>query len=892
MSLFRMREVWTHQVGSGEEYDRGCVAVGNVDGGTIDEEAKKPPVEKGQQDKIATGSLDGMLRLFRPNKANYNPSDLLLEQKLDAPVLQLAIGRFSSASATMELAVLHPRALAVYRVLSSYHAETNEVEQCQLELKYTHPLGEDGQHFTACNMVHGTFGHENTRMHSICVQSMDCQLAFFTGAIASFSRFLPSGLVPGPLCYIHSADIFVTCSPDMKIQAFKFQTIAAAKKEKNTGAADGKGGSSSIKWEWECNIGEFALQIISSRIRRDVSPSPTDVVVIGEHSLFFIDHKTGEMLMQRRLEFKSTAMCSYPAGDLPNSDCDNIIVASNTGHVMVYDNLKLIWASNVPVNTTGIVVHVQVSEFFNTKGLITIVDDEGQAAVVCLGTRPTPVQLRDDDQPLDYDAVDEEHHKLLATIRQAQATEGPGNGEGSSSAAFGKLLLRAKCPPHLEEEDAMDEYERGNFQFVRTSRGVKMLLKVRVYVLYKCSEPATAAPLKSVNLSVSAPNGLVCRDTSFSIESLAGTTEANATVIPVYVYPAADIFPAELNLQVVAAYTLPNGEPRTATHTVALPLSSVCRVMPAVKFNSFKFTLEVNRRDPPRLTQLYKDMVADPQVSDKAREKVLGQTSNVISFCYHSGVDCTILGSKSGGRFRVQSSCLETMLLVTADFVSRLAVHFGSSDTGGAEPFRASYSDPLPLADFFEAAEAHFQARKRLIAAVEDLDNRAHQFRSVQKRLLVRYKDRNSAPLDHLDTLLAGTFDKIQDASERVDESRQKLGEVSQGLSVITGLTVLLMRHRYSLDDDNFQTLQCALSTHIGDSDTGGQGWEERTDAAVTHLLRTTLAKTVKDTTVASTDLSLPKNLKKFKKHITILCDRLGKGALPAAPQEAGGQGK
>ena len=33
-------------------------------------------------------------------------------------------------------------------------------------------------------------------------------------------------------------------------------------------------------------------------------------MVIGEHSLFFIDHLTGEMIMQRRLEYKSTAVCS------------------------------------------------------------------------------------------------------------------------------------------------------------------------------------------------------------------------------------------------------------------------------------------------------------------------------------------------------------------------------------------------------------------------------------------------------------------------------------------------------------------------------------------------------------------------------------------------------
>ena len=218
-----------------------------------------------------------------------------------------------------------------------------------------------------------------------------------------------------------------------------------------------------------------------------MSPTPTDIVVIGEHSLFFIDHTTGELFMQRRLEYKSTAVCAYPAGD---NESDNLLVASNTGHVMVYDNLKLIWASNVPRNTTGTVVHVQVAEFFGQRGLISLADDEGQVAVVCLGTRPTPAQLRDDEKPLDYDRMDEEHRKLLATIRQTQNSEGglfccfvvtlyklvrpevfaflllcfptlnhlisclfADDGGAVDGSSKGTLVLRAQCPNHLEEED-------------------------------------------------------------------------------------------------------------------------------------------------------------------------------------------------------------------------------------------------------------------------------------------------------------------------------------------------------------------------------------------------------------------------------------------------------
>ena len=57
------------------------------------------------------------------------------------------------------------------------------------------------------------------------------------------------------------------------------------------------------------------------------------------------------------------------------------------------------------------------------------------------------------------------------------------------------------------------------------------------------------------------------------------------------------------------------------------------------------------------------------------------------------------------------------------------------------------------------------------------------------------------------------------------------------------------------------------------------QGWEEMVDAAITHLLRTCLAKSAKDQTVNPNPLGMLKDTTKLKKHIALLCDRLSKGA-------------
>lgn len=50
------------------------------------------------------------------------------------------------------------------------------------------------------------------------------------------------------------------------------------------------------------------------------------------------------------------------------------------------------------------------------------------------------------------------------------------------------------------------------------------------------------------------------------------------------------------------------------------------------------------------------------------------------------------------------------------------------------------------------------------MAATEGaLANRAHQHRAVQKRMLMRFKDRQPTSLAHLDLLMAETFHQLLD---------------------------------------------------------------------------------------------------------------------------------
>ncbi|XP_070300099.1 protein PTHB1-like isoform X2 [Salvelinus sp. IW2-2015] len=143
----------------------------------------------------------------------------------------------------------------------------------------------------------------------------------------------------------------------------------------------------------------------------------------------------------------------------------------------------------------------------------------------------------------------------------------------------------------------------------------------------------------------------------------------------------------------------------------------------------------------------------------------------------------------------------------------------------GVKDFRISFAGPIPLAEYFETVHHHFELSVSA-EKYQDLSERAVQFRAIQRRLLTRFKDKTPATLQNLDTLMEGTY---------------------------------------------------------------RQGWEESVDAAVSHLLRTCLSHSPKDQarSLSTSQLSMPKDTVRLKKHITLLCDRLGKGGQLSLASEA-----
>ncbi|KAF0032092.1 hypothetical protein F2P81_016647 [Scophthalmus maximus] len=126
--------------------------------------------------------------------------------------------------------------------------------------------------------------------------------------------------------------------------------------------------------------------------------------------------------------------------------------------------------------------------------------------------------------------------------------------------------------------------------------------------------------------------------------------------------------------------------------------------------------------------------------------------------------------------------------------------------------------------------------------------------------------------------------------AEAAEENRALLEEAFVRLRSATHLLVLLLSLLQGLTPEQTAILEATLLPLL--QDTPQLGWEESCDAAVSHLLRTCLSWSPKDqaTSLAQAGgpvLSLPHDTARLKKHITLLCDRIGKGGRLTLASEA-----
>mmetsp|Transcript_25283 Transcript_25283/g.64255 ORF Transcript_25283/g.64255 Transcript_25283/m.64255 type:complete len:826 (-) Transcript_25283:98-2575(-) len=821
MSLFKAREWWTASTGSDEEFSPSAFCVADLDnqGGN----------------KVATGSLSGLLRIYQPRQRDYRAEDLLLEQRLDAPVIQLATGLLLPGGTRLALAVLHPRKLVVYEVhagkqLGAYHSLAKVQE---------HALDRN-----TFNMAIGRFGSASQAraVDSIAVQSIDGTVSVFEGDALAFSRLLANSLIPGPWVHSPRADCFFTANSALEVCCYKLSSLTLAQASSESGS--GAGAQRKVNADWSTVVGEHVVDIKLGRFTSNPPTSESELIVLGAQTLFVLK-EAGAIRYQRRLDMQPSCLCVYSAGegaDTSTGGSDNVLIASATGALLVLREGVSLWSARCDQPP----IALSVGTFADVKGMLVSLTERGVTSVLYLGTDPPTTAVGGShEKDLDYDEMDDEHRRLLGRIREATG--------GNRAEPTDYLTLRAQVPKTVDPVA-----ERGLGDDDRSSAGPSVT--VRVSVAY-----SGKGPLESVQLLAQCEPPFFCLRESVELSAVQGGSGTPLSV-PLVFRCAKDMLPASCKALVVATYTTADGAPRTARAEFDLPLAMVCKVIAPVKNGTYKVTLDTDQ-PPAQIGELFGDLLA---LAPGAEAGKAG--ASVLSLQLASGHDVTVLLSKNAGRYRIQSGSFEPMWQVAHELQQRLRKALPGVNV--------SFNEPLPLQEYFELIDVHFAARQELAETQAALEQRAQQFRVVQKRLLVRFKDKNPAPLANLDLLLGGTYEQLMELGSKGEAAKKALALATTSLACGTQLINQLIALRFELDEDNAAELRSHLSPQVHDF--SEQGWEERTDAALALALRTSLGKAAaKDAAGASLalpPLAMPIDVSKLKKHITVVCDRLSKG--------------
>ncbi|GAB1608724.1 protein PTHB1 isoform X1 [Argonauta hians] len=821
MSLFKVRDWWSTKVGVEEEFDHGCLCVANIINGD-------------QDDQIITGSFQGMLRIFNPQPtktehgwSGFSPQHLLLETAFQLPILQLAAGQFMSGTDKLYLAILHPQKLSVYGVtVVSGHVEQGN--HYQLYHMYEHNLQR-----SVYNFCYGPFGNVYGK-DFICVQSLDGTVSVFEQESYAFTRFLPASFIPGPLHYVPSTDCLVTVSSSRNVECYKYQVLAVATDSKTKEESQNMKQGKRVTPHWVYSLEDAALDITT--ITYCSKETLCFILVLGERNLYLLT-ENGCLHFMKRLQCDVTCFSSY----VPNSV--KYLVSTHAASLLVYQDVELLWAAKMDHTP----IHLCVGTFQGIKGLIVSLTDSGQLQVSYLGSDPdlfTPPLVESRD--VRFDTIESELSKLNKKIRQLSQRADmliPKAKEQEELTVVAEILpqLKTRMVGEKEEYEKMYEVPCASLKLVFNSKTLLENIKCNV---------------------VGVGQHLVCNTPDLHIDRLEPHQPYETVTC---VHPSSTSLPTSLRLQVTTTYLRPStGCSHRLVTELRLPLCVV--VKPATPAKNAPYRITINSNTPTvSLSKIFPDLT-DPNIPG---------SNSVVACKFLNGIVVTILASKSD-RYRLQSDHLYAMYLPCEELVRRLVNHFRLEPS---PDFKLSFSGPLPLPDYFELINVHLEHRREVGRCKEELRQKAAQFRAIQRRLLIKYRDKTPTPLVGLDIMLEETYHQILLLSELIEGNHRELEACSDNLSCATSLLNLLIRLwcPRPMGEREFSVLSTVLSPVVNNNNQ--QGWEEDVDAAITHMLRTVLSKNSRDPTINPAPFSLPTDSSKVCKHITAFCDKLAKGA-------------
>ena len=876
MSLLSTQERWGVTCGHGEEFDKGSLAT-------------LGPTSQFDDSRtiVFSASTSGVVRAYNPEAKGYDENDLMVETDLNLPVLQIEIGKFDEF-AKSSLVVLHPNMIAIFDFQhpgasgSPGHLKLQRqimIEQTgrvlhifsstfELFLFFSSLLFQDFFFHVylamltntsillrslreAFSMVIGRFG--DARFDKICVLSIDGELLFLDQDSCVFARQLDGFLLPAPLTYCQTSDLFFTCNSSFDLQCYNFQSFTVACQEENASPVEHRSALN-----WEVCIGEAALQILTVKVpssmhSKATTTSSTEVsdvnssiriLLLSSRSLFIIS-EDGCLMFHQRFNF-TPVMCHALLPPTSGDEGSNlsILIVDSSDYMMIYRGMQMVWASKcerAPVALT-------TAPFRNVDGHVILLSKNGALCINNLGTVPADkivgVSCENSVERIELEhGLDE-----LAKLKRASSSEQ-------------KVDKRSHVKIDLQiGESAIVDHFSSNTD--TASRKIELRLFVR---------STGSESIENVTIFIRTPPPLICLRNCISVPLLHDGEDATI-MIPIAICIPADSarIPSNRNAVVIVSYQTLSGEQYASCSELHLPFTFFCALATPEKNASHKVTLEMNY-PPPRLGDLFEDIL-----TTIPGEKHVLATSNVICFRHHNGDKVTVIVSKNAGKFRLQSTGFEPIWLILSEMVERLQSRYADGLLENS-PMRLTLHGPLPLHDFLSSLDAQENVRCEYALLDSFLGCHARQLRAAQKRLLYRYNEKNPSCLSHLDEYVEKACLQVMTTASTIEIRHHALTNAGYSLAAATNYFLLLLQLRFHMNEAEISTIRGHVPIFVRSSEE--QAWGTWTHAAVAMLLKS-LGKSVSGNLselqrLDRSQMSSAQNIFQLKRQIPILLERL-----------------
>ena len=716
-------------------------------------------------------------------------------------------------------------------------------------------------------MVIGQFGGSHKDV--IGVQYSSGQLSVYAKGVTVMNCLLTDFTVSSPILYLHETDSFVTVSATTELKCYKYGALVT-ESETISQARD-------MPAEWSVCLGEPALKIVgmdhlcnykkldtNGNIVFNSEENMTNILVLTECSIFGIS-LSGTICFQKKLDFLPMTCAALPVlGSSSSEKGRAFLVTGSTGNVQLYSGMNLLWAARHSFSF----IALSIAPIGDTGNCMVGLGDDGYLSMSYFGTElPADVVAPGKDIGNDFEKKCSEQ---LRRIREISVS----NCEAQRYLPEA-LQIRAKVLTHVDNGTVhvnMEAKMESHTRYTGQRPESRCYETLTMHIVLTCTGVGTGDFLEDIQISISTPANVFCCQESLNIPILSCGVD-NSTVIPISLYALQGErqLPENNAVYIIARYKV-HGELRAVSCEVYVPLAVFCSLIPPAKTTGHKITLNTNH-SPPLLSLLFGDMLQGFTDSEH-----INPVDNVLTFQYTNGARVNLILSKNAGRFRLQSSQLEAMWLILRELIHRLRKHFKKNKVA-KENLEVSFQEALPLQDLFESLDQHCSAVSQYNILHRQFVYRSKQLRALQKRVLLRFKDKNPVSLSQLEILLDDTVAQISQAVHFSKTLSNDLKNTQSSLSAALQMLLMLMEFRFGIKFDGVRVLRSYISPSV--QDIFEQCWEELAEASVAALIRIFLTGNKK---AGNLDIGQSQpydevhDTSKLKKLISAACERLARG--------------